>query len=111
MSITSARASKPVSTAVLPTRPLAHGRDQAVSGANVWYRGAPVSLKFENLKPETNYIIYYYASTEDRTQYARVTKVNFLQYSTKATQSDSGSYKVAANFCKIFIIILIVMIL
>ena len=65
--------------------------DTTVSGANVIYSSAEVSLTLTDLTPETTYMIYYYASNGDRTQYARVTEVGYIQSTTLKAQTVSAS--------------------
>ena len=58
----------------------------AVVFSNVVYTSLPVALTFTDLQPETDYIIYYYANSGDRTQYGRVSKVKFVQVTTAQTR-------------------------
>ena len=54
-----------------------------VPGVNTIYNGIiPVSLLFYNLTPNTSYSVYYYASSMDMSQYARVTNVQTIQVKT-----------------------------
>jgi len=62
-----------------------------VPSANALYSGTPVSLTLTGLNPLTTYSIYYFASTADRTQYARVTPVNYIQKATTKTQTVSAT--------------------
>ena len=70
-----------------------------VSSANVFFVSDSVSLTLTGLLPSTPYIIYYYASTADRTQYARVTSVNYVQKATtKASTVSAGRLEISVLF-------------
>ncbi len=61
-----------------------------VSSANVLYSSASVSLVLTDLIPSTTYNVYYYAATADRTQYARVTNVAYVQKATTKAKTVSA---------------------
>ena len=61
-----------------------------VSESNAVYTKSAVTLTFKDLSPGTTYMVYYYASNADRTQYARVTKVYYLQTTTQSIPGLSG---------------------
>jgi len=70
-----------------------------VSSANVFFASDSVSLTLTGLLPSTTYNIYYYASTADRTQYARVTSVNYVQKATtKASTVSAGRLEISVFF-------------
>jgi len=58
-----------------------------IPSANAIYTDNAVSLTLTGLSPLKTYNIYYFASTADRTQYARVTPVASIQKSTTKVQT------------------------
>jgi len=79
----------------LPTALQVKARLQAsgttVSGANAIFQTGEVSLTLINLTPETTYTVYYFASNADRTQYSRVTEVEYIQSTTEKAKTVSAS--------------------
>ena len=61
-----------------------------VAESNAVYIKSAVTLTFKDLSPGTTYMVYYYASNADRTQYARVTRVYYLQATTQSIPGLSG---------------------
>lgn len=62
----------------------------AAVSSNVVYTSSPVALTLTNLEPETDYIVYYFANSGDRTQYALMSKVKYVQITTAPTRSLSA---------------------
>lgn len=77
-----------------------------VSGANVIFSSSAVSLTLTDLTPNTTYMVYYYASNGDRTQYARVTDVAYIQSTTEKAKTVGGvRMEVKIMFTIIFAIV------
>ena len=71
-----------------------NGKGLTVSGANAFYTGSKVSLTFKNVRPSTEYIIYYYASNDDRTGYAKVTDIKYVRAKTTSSRIANGASKI-----------------
>ena len=78
--------------------------NSAVSSNNAVYNNASVTLTFSDLKPDTDYMIYYYAINGERTQYARATEVIYLQTKTKPARTILGGAILEVKFMFMFIL-------
>lgn len=70
-----------------------NGKGLSVPGANAFYTDSSVSLTLFNVRPSTEYIIYYYASTDDRTGYAKTTDIKYVITETEASRIAVGAPK------------------
>lgn len=81
-------------TTTVPTqaqiRAKKNGLSVTSSGGNVLFNSASVSITLTGLKDDTDYLIYYYASNADLTQYVRVTDVMVNSVRTKPSDAASG---------------------
>lgn len=70
-----------------------NGKSLSTTGANAFYTGNTVSLAFKNVRPSTEYIIYYYASSDDRTGYAKVTDIKYVRVKTSTSRAANSASK------------------
>ena len=85
--------------------------DVVVTSSNAMFVNVSTSLLFSDLKPETNYTIYYYASNSDRTQYARVSDVHYLQARTLPARVILGGAIINVKLLLMFVSTIILYIL
>ena len=97
-------------TSIVPTqnqiRAKLDGTGSAASGFNVLYSstgGTSVKMVFSNLEPETAYLIYYYATNNDRTQYAKVTDVAYVTKTTRSAAAAVSASRVEVSFIAVLI--------
>lgn len=98
-------------TTVVPTqaeiKAKMNGKDITSPGGNVVFNTDPVSIKLTGLKADTDYLIYYYAATADRTQYVRVTDVMVNKVRTKPTMDSLGGSRMEMSIAVVMVMTII----